>query len=523
MSARRFLAALFGWVLVAGESSAWQQFVPYYGRGGPEGFAIYSYGLGDVNGDGFDDLRFTRVPSNWPLSPMETVVRAGNDGHLLYVMVPTTSNSLLEVGPMGDLDQDGHAEVGLSATGGIEIRSGATGSLYGIVPPPPWLFTQGFQKAAPLDDLDGDGFPEFIATTAAYQDNTGVLVYSGASLLPLYQFPPPPVVTQLGRSIGGVEDVNGDGVGEFFIGEPFYGPAGLPNAGRIWVYSGATGSVLASHEGTQALGFLGMSAVSVGDVNGDGLPELAALEAQGPVLLYALPTFALFGSISTPLAAEVDRMSDVDGDGVDDLLVWHNTYFQVYSPVSGQLLGGQLQSIIHTWPKSVGDVNGDGLGDVAALYSQAPGFLLPPPAVQILTTWGYSWPPALFETRVYVARNLDLAGPALVGGSAQFDVLATKHGGRPFQIVFAREAAYPGMQLGPFFFPLVPDDLFVASFTAGMTAVLDPAGHGTISRPIPANPALVGQWVLASGWVIDPSAAPLPIGCVLTGVEVTIQ
>jgi hypothetical protein len=127
-------------------SSGWasDRFVPYFSRAGPETFAVYSQSLGDVNGDGFDDLRFTKLPSNFPLSPMETIVRAGNDGHLLYVILFTTSNSFPEIGPMGDPNQDGHAEVGLSATGGIEIRSGATGSLYGIVPPPPWLYTQGY-------------------------------------------------------------------------------------------------------------------------------------------------------------------------------------------------------------------------------------------------------------------------------------------------------------------------------------------------------------------------------------------
>jgi hypothetical protein len=178
--------------------------------------------------------------------------------------------------------------------------------------------------------------------------------------------------------------------------------------------------------------------------------------------------------------------------------------------------------VIHTWPKSLGDVNGDGLGDVAVLYSQNPG-AIPPLVVPVLSSWGYSWPPGLLESRVYVARNFDLAGPAVVGGSAQFQALATKHPGRPFQIVFAREGAYPGMHLGPFLFPLVPDDLFVASFAAAITGVLDPGGHGILLLPIPSNPALMGQRVLASGWVIDPSAAPLPIGCVLTGVEVTIQ
>jgi len=449
-------------------------------------------------------------------------VRAGNDGHLLNVFVPVTSYSFLEVGPIGDLDQDGHAEVGLSATGGLEIRSGVSGTLYGIVTPPTWLFTQGFGKAAALDDFDGDGAPEFITTTSAYQNNIGVVVYSGSTLLPLYQFPPPPVVTQLGYSIGGVEDVDGDGVGEFFMTEP--GSLAFPGGGSILVYSGATGTSVATIGGTAGSDVVGYSAISVGDVNGDGLPEIASLNVSTPgsmdtVKIYSLPTLAVVNTIVTPPAAEIERMADVDGDGVDDLLVWHNHYFHVYSPVSGQLLGGQLQSIYHTWPHSVGDVNGDGLGDVAALYSPN----APSPFVAQSLAWGYWWPPAYGESRVYVARNFDLAAPAVVGGSAQFTVLAPKQAGRPFQIVFAREGAFPGIHLGPFFFPLVPDDLFMASFTAALSGSLDAAGHGALSIPIPSNPALVGQGVKASGWVIDPAAVPLPIGCVLTGVEVTIQ
>ncbi|MGH7152273.1 MAG: hypothetical protein ACREIU_16320, partial [Planctomycetota bacterium] len=64
--------------------------------------------------------------------------------------------------------------------------------------------------------------------------------------------------------------------------------------------------------------------------------------------------------------------------------------------------------------------------------------------------------------------------------------------------------------------------LFLASLGAGLVGTLNAVGVGSITVPIPANSALQGLEVKASGAVFDPSG-PLGIACVLTGEAFTIQ
>ncbi|HET6202948.1 MAG TPA: hypothetical protein VFI25_09120, partial [Planctomycetota bacterium] len=118
---------------------------------------------------------------------------------------------------------------------------------------------------------------------------------------------------------------------------------------------------------------------------------------------------------------------------------------------------------------------------------------------------------------VYVAPNLGVVGTPTIGGTAQFQVVAPRRAGRPFQMVFSQDYAFPALALGPFLFPLVPDALFFASVAAGIGGTLNANGQGSVTVPIPNDPALHGFWLNASGVVYDPSG-PLGIGCVLTHV-----
>ena len=128
-----------------------------------------------------------------------------------------------------------------------------------------------------------------------------------------------------------VGDVNGDGKHDFAITAPENDAGGL-NAGRAYVYSGADGHLLYMVTGDQPNGQLGLSMDAVGDIDGDGVSEIAfgapfasTGSAPGYVLVVSGATGAtLFRFNSTAVTFVgygVGAADDLNGDGVRDVLV----------------------------------------------------------------------------------------------------------------------------------------------------------------------------------------------------------
>ena len=72
-----------------------------------------------------------------------------------------------------------------------------------------------------------------------------------------------------------IADVNGDLVPDLLVGAPNSSPSGATNAGEIAVVSGANGVRLTTIPGSVALERFGSSLASLGDVTGDGVPEVS--------------------------------------------------------------------------------------------------------------------------------------------------------------------------------------------------------------------------------------------------------
>ncbi len=124
-------------------------------------------------------------------------------------------------------------------------------------------------------------------------------------------------------------DVDGDGVNDVVTSAPFWQKEGKP-AGRVYVYSGKTGELLAKHEGEPG-DLLGMSVTGLGDLTGDGLAEYAAGAPQpntgaGEVVVWMGGSHEELGSFDgvnpgDRFGREVAGCGDFDRDGVPDLLV----------------------------------------------------------------------------------------------------------------------------------------------------------------------------------------------------------
>ncbi|MFT7617366.1 MAG: hypothetical protein ACI97A_001002 [Planctomycetota bacterium] len=252
-----------------------------------------------------------------------------------------------------------------------------------------------------IEDVNGDGVRD-ILVGAPFDDSGGpgagaVHVISGLDQSTLYVLTGATPFVEFGRSISNLGDVNGDGVSDFVVGAPFDQWNGVAG-GTVRVVSGIDGQVLFTFGATTPGDRLGESVDGVGDVNGDGIPDLALGapgnddfdEAAGAVYVrsgadgglihtfFGVATNDVFGS-------SVDGLGDVNLDGRGDILVGapfedaqglNSGSARVFSgldgsvlfAISGQTAGAQFGSVV----LGLGDLNDDEVVDFA-VGSPAPG------------------------------------------------------------------------------------------------------------------------------------------------------
>jgi len=294
---------------------------------------------------------------------------------------------------IGDWDGDGVEDLAIGAAldstvakmaGAARVHSGADGSelaaFYGTN-----AVDYFGAVVARMPDMNGDGVDE-LAVSAIYADNSGtdtgsVFVYAGRTGALLLQVDGPAYIKFFGAPMGPVDDVDGDGVVDFFVSHQGAGDV-------VHVMSGANGSELTRINGVSGSEF-GYAACAIHDVDGDGVKDLligakhfmnsvgfvGAAYVVSPVTGTVLRTH-LGGHYSEFHGYGTAAVRDLDGDGVDDYVVTSAyddnlvaAMVRVYSGAAGNAIGKitnfDPRTHLQTQVTGAGDLNGDGFGDFA--------------------------------------------------------------------------------------------------------------------------------------------------------------
>ncbi|TRV25495.1 MAG: hypothetical protein EWV88_07700 [Microcystis wesenbergii Mw_MB_S_20031200_S109D] len=440
--------------------------------------------VGDVNGDGLDDLiigapyastqgdsvgeAYVIFGSNTPFPATFNLANLnGSNGFTLYPQIlpqgqtadnfakagfsPAEGGFGRSVNSAGDINGDGLEDliIGAPFVDASAQRAGVSYVVFGSASPFAAKVdlstldgSNGFALIGPDEanarfgravssagDFNGDGFDDLIigAPGSSYTTNGNVYLVFGSSggFGPTFDvaaldgsngFAIPGIMTDgvLGRNlVSSAGDVNGDGFTDVIFAAPFASVNGV-NSGQSYVLFGSDAPFAASFDlstldGSNGFALTGMKldragfAVSeAGDINGDGFSDLligapdptgrtyvvfgssagfpanldlSSLDGSNGFLL--TPEDGLLGD-ETLLGRGVSAAGDVNGDGIDDLMVGapHANVGEFVDAGKAYVIYGNVRAVL--------DLNGGAMGiDWAATFSGTPVALSTPASLSL--------------------------------------------------------------------------------------------------------------------------------------------
>ncbi len=252
-------------------------------------------GVGDVNGDGRPDFAvgssfaepfagYTPSDGAEPTPGPRGLVQvlSGLDGSVIHRFVGDAYGDRLGacVADVGDVDGDGRSDLAASAApeheagrpGYVRIWSTVDGSILRRWDADADVRTFGLGLAG-AGDLNDDGYADVLVSRPFARDASSVVACSGADGSVLARWSQRGSGS-FGSTLTSLGDVDGDGRADFFVAAPVsFDPDEQPTA---WILSGDADTELIGLRGDIHLdSHFGVSAAAIGDVDGDGVPDLA--------------------------------------------------------------------------------------------------------------------------------------------------------------------------------------------------------------------------------------------------------
>jgi Ca2+-binding RTX toxin-like protein len=335
------------------------------------------------------------------------------------------------VSQAGDVNGDGFDDVIIGAAGASPGSRAGAGAAYVV-----FGSDAGFDASLTLADLDG----------------TNGFRLSGVD-----------AGDAMGSSVAGAGDINGDGIDDIIVGAPLGESGSRQSTGETYVVFGSTSAFSADFDlstlnGTNGFTIsgdikdyaIGLKVSSAGDVNGDGVDDLLISAPYNDVggtrsvgscyVVFGsdggLPANLLLSQLdgsngfringATPkdlFGTSISRAGDINGDGIDDILVGAEQGVDVFigSPGEGKayvifgknsgfsavmtvgtlngsdgfaLTGLEDYDYLGSAVSAAGDINGDGLDDI------------------VIGAYGAAWESTGSRGEVYVVYGSTSAFPA---------------------------------------------------------------------------------------------------------------
>lgn len=450
---------------------------------------------GDVNGDGYSDVLVGAFDyANGQADEGGAFVYHGSPDGLNTTAIWTVEGNQggakmgYSLAGVGDVNGDGYSDV---IVGALNYDNGHTdegaafvyhGSATGISIMAAATVESDQTNAkmggsvAGAGDVNGDGYSDVIVGALLYDngstDEGAAFVYLGsatgintsvATILDCNQ-----ANAEMGRSVSGAGDVNGDGYGDVIVGAYNYDNVET-NEGAAFVYYGSAIGVgttaAATVESNQANALMGVSVATAGDVNGDGFSDVivgawsydSGLADEGAAFVYhgsatGINTIATSivesNQASAYMGFSVAGAGDVNGDGYSDVIVgavgydggqtdegaafvYHGTTTGINTIAAAIVESNQVNVQMGLSVASAGDVNGDGYSDViigAIFYDngqtdEGAAFVCCGSTTGINTS-----PSAIVESNQATAyMGTSVAGAGDVNGDGYSDVIVGAH------------------------------------------------------------------------------------------------